>query len=62
MPAGTSIKPRVVCSTKTLPPHFVQYRRSLILLLLNFPRNSSPLVTLTFSAFHNVKAFTGIPE
>ena len=31
-------------------PHFVQYRRSLMSLLLNFPRNSAPLVRFTFSA------------
>jgi hypothetical protein len=43
-------------------PHLVQYRRSLISLLLNFPRNSAPFVSFTFSHFHNVNALTGAAE
>jgi hypothetical protein len=44
------------------PPHFVQYPRSLMSLLLNRPRNSAPLVTFTFFFFHNVNALTGAAE
>lgn len=43
-------------------PHFVQYRRSLMSLLLCRPKNSAPLVMLTFSFFHNVNALTGAAE
>ncbi len=57
-----STKPRLGCSTMTLPPHLVQYWRSLISLLLNLPRNCRPLGTRTLSAFHKVKALIGMPE
>lgn len=46
----------------TCPPHSVQNRRLLRPVLLKPPSKISPLVILTFAAFHKVKALIGPPE
>lgn len=58
----TSVRPRAGWLVIKCPPQRMQNRRSLIPVLLYRPSAALPLVTLTFSAFHKMKDFTGSPE
>src|ERR1700730_7541533 len=50
------------CWVMRCPPHFVQYCRSLMLVFMEWPTKPAPVVTLTFSGFHKLNAFTGAAD